>query len=40
MVITGDGFSWLAQSTIAKEVDDLVGINVIPENIHIMRKMA
>lgn len=40
MVITGEDFSWLAQSTIAKEVDDLVGINVIPENIHIMRKMA
>lgn len=40
MVISGEGFSWLAQSTIAKEVDEVVGINVIPENIHIMRKMA
>lgn len=40
MVIRGEDFSWLAQSTIAKEVDELVGINVIPENIHIMRKMA
>ncbi|MDO5027930.1 MAG: ABC transporter ATP-binding protein [Bacillota bacterium] len=39
MVIKGEEFSWLAQSTIAKEVDDRVGIRVIPENIHIMRKM-
>lgn len=39
MVIAGDGFRWLAQSTISKEVGDEVGIYIKPENIHIMRKM-
>lgn len=39
MVISGNGFRWLAQSTISKNVGDEVGIRVIPENFHIMRKM-
>lgn len=39
MVISGDSFRWLAQSTISKNVGDEVGIRVIPENIHIMRKL-
>ncbi|MDO5725870.1 MAG: ABC transporter ATP-binding protein [Tissierellia bacterium] len=38
MTIETEGFTWIAQSTIAKEEDQVVGINVIPENIHIMRK--
>ncbi len=39
MEIIGDGFKWIAHSTESKEVDDRVGLNVIPYNIHIMRKM-
>ncbi len=38
MNIDVEGFRYLVQSTISKEVDQKVGINIIPENIHIMRK--
>lgn len=39
MEIIGDGFSMMAQSTLFTQVGDIVGINIIPDNIHVMRKM-
>lgn len=39
MVINGKGFRWLAQSTISKSPGDTIGVNMLPENIHIMRKL-
>lgn len=33
-----DGIDYMAHSTLSKEVGKEVGINIIPENIHVMRK--
>ncbi len=40
MIIVGDNFSWKAHSTLSKQEGEEVGIRVIPDNIHIMRKMS
>ncbi|MDL2311003.1 ABC transporter ATP-binding protein, partial [Peptostreptococcaceae bacterium OttesenSCG-928-C18] len=34
-----EGFKYLVQSTIPKEIGQKVGVNIIPENIHIMKKV-
>ncbi|NLD16292.1 MAG: ABC transporter ATP-binding protein [Tissierellia bacterium] len=39
MIIVGNGFRWKAHSTVSRREDEEVGLNVIPDNIHIMRKM-
>lgn len=39
MEIVGEGFRWIAHSTLSKDVGEEIGLNVIPYNIHIMRKM-
>ncbi len=39
MIIKVDGFNWMAHSTIMKEVGTEVGIDILPENIHIMKKV-
>lgn len=39
MVVKGDGFSWTSQSTKSTVENQKVGVRVIPENIHVMRKM-
>ncbi len=39
MIIRVDDFHWMVHSTIMKEVGTEVGLNVIPENIHIMKKV-
>lgn len=40
MRININGFYWLAHSTIMKEEGKEVGINITPENIHIMKKVS
>lgn len=40
MIIVGEGFSWKAHSTLSRQEGEEVGIRVIPDNIHIMRKMS
>ena len=39
MNINVNGFKYLVQSTIAKNVNDEVGIIIVPDSIHIMRKV-
>lgn len=39
MRVNIDGFIWLVHSTIMKDVGREVGINITPENIHIMKKV-
>lgn len=39
MVVVADNYSWLVHSTIMKEEGTKVGIDILPENIHIMRKI-
>lgn len=39
MIVEVDGFNWMVHSTIMKEVGTKVGINILPENIHIMKKV-
>jgi len=39
MIVEVDGFNWIVHSTIMKEVGTEVGINILPENIHIMKKV-
>jgi spermidine/putrescine transport system ATP-binding protein len=39
MIIVGKGFRWKAHSTVSRREDEEVGLNVIPDNIHIMRKL-
>ncbi|WP_099203402.1 spermidine/putrescine ABC transporter ATP-binding protein [Miniphocaeibacter massiliensis] len=38
MNVNVDGFRYLVQSTLSKEVGQRVGVNIIPDNIHIMKK--
>lgn len=40
MRININGFYWLAHSTMMKEEGKEVGINITPENIHIMKKVS
>ena len=39
MMIKVNNFEWMVHSTIMKEVGTEVGLNVLPENIHIMKKV-
>ncbi len=39
MIVKVDGFDWKIHSTIMKEVGTEVGLYVLPENIHIMKKV-
>ena len=39
MIIEVDGFQWMIHSTIMAEVGSKVGMNILPENIHIMKKV-
>lgn len=39
MMIKVNDFDWMVHSTIMKEVGREVGLNVLPENIHIMKKV-
>lgn len=39
MFITGDDEEWMIHSTIMKEVGTEIGMNIRPENLHIMRKV-
>ncbi|MEW8972911.1 MAG: spermidine/putrescine ABC transporter ATP-binding protein [Tissierellaceae bacterium] len=39
MIVKIDGFNWMVHSTIMKEVGTEVGIDILPENIHIMKKV-
>lgn len=40
MMIKVKDFDWIVHSTIMKEVGTEVGLNVLPENIHIMKKVV
>ena len=39
MMVETDDFEWMIHSTIMKEVGTQIGMNIRPENIHIMRKV-
>ena len=39
MMVKIDDFHWIIHSTIMKEVGTEVGLDVLPENIHIMKKV-
>lgn len=38
MIVNVEGYKYLVQSTISKNIGDKVGMKIIPENIHIMEK--
>src|SRR5690554_1641169 len=40
MFVKVDDFHWMVHSTIMKEVGSEIGLNVLPENIHIMKKVV
>lgn len=39
MIVNGHGFDWMIHSTVMKEEGTEIGMNILPENIHIMRKV-
>lgn len=39
MIVKVDDFNWMVHSTIMKEVGTKVGLEVLPDNIHIMKKV-
>lgn len=39
MMVQGDDYEWMIHSTIMKEVGTEIGMNIKPENIHIMKKV-
>ena len=39
MVVEGSGYEWLVHSTLCEEPGAYVGLDLIPDDIHIMRKM-
>ncbi len=39
MIVKAPDFDWMIHSTIMKEVGSQIGMTVLPENIHIMKKM-
>ena len=39
MIIESKDFEWMIHSTIMKEVGTEIGMTVLPENIHIMKKV-
>ena len=38
MIVDGKGFKWMIQSTKSEHPDDIIGIDIIPDAIHIMKK--
>ncbi len=39
-ILTDDGTSWLVHSTLCEKEGSRVGLNILPDDIHIMRKVA
>ncbi len=39
MIVNGCGYHWMIHSTSFEEPGSIIGMNVVPEDIHIMRKM-
>lgn len=39
MIVQSNGMEWMIHSTIMKEIDSEIGMMVLPENIHIMKKV-
>ena len=39
MIVNSNGFDWMIQSTIMKPEGAHIGMDIIPENIHVMRKV-
>ena len=39
MIVNSNGFDWMIQSTIMKPEGTHIGMDIIPENIHVMRKV-
>lgn len=40
MMVHGDGYEWMIHSTIMKPEGSEIGMNILPENIHIMHKVV
>lgn len=40
MMVNGDGYKWMIHSTIMKEEGSKIGMNILAENIHIMKKVV
>jgi spermidine/putrescine transport system ATP-binding protein len=38
MIVDVKGFKWMIQSTKSEHPDDIIGIDIIPDAIHIMKK--
>jgi spermidine/putrescine transport system ATP-binding protein len=39
MMVKSKGYEWMIHSTIMKEEGREIGMNILPENIHIMKKV-
>lgn len=40
MMVQSEGIKWMVQNTHMKPVDSMVGINILPDDIHIMKKVV
>ena len=40
MIVDVNGFQWMIHSTIMAKVGSKIGMNILPENIHIMKKVS
>ena len=40
MIVKADNQEWMIHSTIMKDIGQEIGMNILPENIHIMRKVS
>ena len=40
MMVHGDGYEWMIHSTLMKPEGSEIGMNILPENIHIMNKVV
>ena len=40
MIVKADNEEWMIHSTIMKDIGQEIGMNILPENIHIMRKVS
>ncbi|PRR83886.1 spermidine/putrescine ABC transporter ATP-binding protein [Clostridium vincentii] len=40
MIVEGNNRSWIIQNTKCHDVDSIIGLDIYPEDIHIMRKVA
>lgn len=39
IIVEDEDINWMVHSTIMKEVDTEIGMNILPENIHVMKKV-